>query len=190
MTVLKAAAAAAERGTAVTERESKRRSLDHILEPVCDEHSGLLILGSFPSVLSRENGFYYGNPRNRFWPVLEALTGREVPEGPAARRAYLLENGIAVFDVIKHCTIIGSDDSSIEDVVVCDLSPILNCCGREIPIFTNGGKADQLYRKYLEPVTGIRAVRLPSTSPANAAWSLPRLVEAWGAEVGPYLRSV
>lgn len=164
--------------------------MDHILPPVYDEHSRLLLLGSFPSVLSRENGFYYGNPRNRFWPVLEALTGRTVPEGPEARRAYLLENGIAVFDVIKHCTIIGSDDSSIEDVVVNDLAPILNCCGREIPIFTNGGKADQLYKKYLYPETGIRAVRLPSSSPANAAWSLPRLIEAWGAEVGPYLRSV
>lgn len=174
----------------MTERESKRRSLDHILEPVYDEHSKLLILGSFPSVLSRQNGFYYGNPRNRFWPVLEALTGHAVPEGAEARRAYLLREGIAVFDVIKHCTIIGSDDSSIEDVIVNDLGPILRCCGGKLPIFTNGGKADQLYRKYLEPVTGIRAVRLPSTSPANAAWSLPRLVEAWGAEVGPYLRSV
>lgn len=160
-----------------TDKEAARRQI-HPIAPVYDAHSRILILGSFPSVKSRETGFFYGHPQNRFWRVLSELFESPLPETVAQKRAFLLKNGIAVWDVIASCTIEGSSDSSIREVVPNDLRPIL----READIrqiFTNGGTADRLYRKYLEPETGRRAVRLPSTSPANAAWTVGRLKEEW-----------
>ncbi len=158
--------------------------IEHPIEPVYDANSKILILGSFPSVKSRESGFFYGHPQNRFWKVLAAVTDQDVPQTIEEKKAFLLKNHIAVWDVIQSCTITGSSDSSIKNVVANDLSEILN--GAVIrQIYVNGRKAEQLYRKYIFPETGIEAVCLPSTSPANAAWNLERLVNVW-REIAEY----
>lgn len=152
--------------------------IQHPIAPVYNENSNILILGSFPSVKSREQGFFYGHPQNRFWRVLAAVYGNEVPQTVEEKKEFLLRNGVAVWDVIASCEIQGSADSSIKDVVPTDLSEIL----AQAPvrrIYVNGKKAEQLYRKYQAKQTGIEAVCLPSTSPANAAWGMERLVEAW-----------
>ena len=152
--------------------------LTHTFEPVFYKDSKILILGSFPSVKSRENNFYYGHPQNRFWRVLAGVLRKDVPQTIEEKKTFLLEHHIAVWDVIESCTIIGSSDSSIKDVVVNDFSKILGKSKIET-IYVNGGKAYELYRKYAEKQTGIPAVKLPSTSPANAAWNLDKLCEAW-----------
>ena len=157
----------------------------HPIAPVFDEMSRILILGSFPSVKSREAGFFYGHPQNRFWRVLAAVLGCPVPATIDEKRNMLLAHHVAVWDVIASCTITGSSDSSIRDVTPNDLSVILDHA-RIRQIFCNGTTSYNYYRKYQEPLTGISAVRLPSTSPANAAWSLPRLEEAWSA-ILPFL---
>ena len=150
----------------------------HPIEPVYDEYSKILILGSFPSVKSREEMFFYGHPQNRFWRVLAAVCGREVPATVADKRALLLEEGIALWDVIASCEITGSSDSSIKNVVPNDLSRILDTTRIE-KLFVNGKTAEKYYRRWLLPVTKREAVCLPSTSPANAAWNLQRLTDAW-----------
>ena len=150
----------------------------HPIPPVYDENSSVLILGSFPSVKSRECGFFYGHGQNRFWRVVASVFGEKVPETIDEKRSMLLRNGVAVWDVIHSCEISGSADSSIKNAVPNDVGRIMNESGIE-RIFTNGKKADELYRKHLEQKTGIKAVCLPSTSPANAAWSLERLIEKW-----------
>ncbi|MCR5041433.1 MAG: DNA-deoxyinosine glycosylase [Clostridia bacterium] len=152
----------------------------HPIPPVYDADSSVLILGSFPSVKSRETAFFYGHGQNRFWRVVAAVFGEKVPESVDEKKAMLLKNGIAVWDVIRSCEISGSADSSIRNVVPNDVGLILRA-SRVSRIFTNGKKADELYRKYLEAETGVKAVCLPSTSPANAAWSLDRLTERWRA---------
>lgn len=163
----------------------ERVTLSHGFGPFYDEHSRVLILGSFPSVKSREAQFYYGHPQNRFWRVLAAVYGGDVPASPDEKKAFLAENGIALYDVIESCSIIGSADSTIEDVVVTDLAPILAAGGIGGRIFTNGAKAYELYRRYTYPKTGIAATKLPSTSPANAAFSLDRLAAIWRAALLP-----
>ncbi len=150
----------------------------HPIEPVYDSQSRILILGSFPSVKSREAMFFYGHPQNRFWKVTAAVFGCRVPQTIEEKRAFLLTNGIAVWDVIASCEIEGSSDSSIRNVTPNDLSRILNAAPVE-QIFVNGKTALKYYEKYLRPVTGREAVCLPSTSPANAAWKLEKLTEAW-----------
>lgn len=152
--------------------------LTHTFDPVFDKDSKVLILGSFPSVKSRENNFYYGHPQNRFWKVLAQIFEVEVPQTIDEKRTFLLEHHIAVWDVIESCTIIGSSDSSIKDVVVNDFSKVLENSEIET-IYVNGGKAYELYHRYAEKQTGIPAIKLPSTSPANAAWSLDRLCREW-----------
>lgn len=154
--------------------------ITHPIPPVFDEHSRVLILGSFPSVKSREAQFFYGHPQNRFWRVLAALFGEGAGETPAEKTAFLLRHNIALWDVIASCEIEGSADSTIANAAPNDLSVIL-CTAQITHIFTNGKTADRLYRQYQLPQTGITAVCLPSTSPANAAWSLDRLTEAWQA---------
>lgn len=156
----------------------KYEYLTHTFEPVFNKESRVLILGSFPSVKSRENNFYYGHSQNRFWKVLARVFEVEVPQTIEEKKTFLLEHQIAVWDVIESCTIIGSSDSSIKDVVVNDFSQMLENSAIET-IYVNGGKAYELYHKYAEKQTGIAAIKLPSTSPANAAWSLERLCEAW-----------
>lgn len=150
----------------------------HTIQPVYNEHSEVLILGSFPSVKSREQQFFYGHKQNRFWRVLARVLECEVPEDIPQKKAMLLAHHIAVWDVIASCEITGSSDASIRDVKPNDLSRILHCADiREI--YTNGSKAYQLYQKYIYPVNGQEAHLLPSTSPANAGYSLERLVDAW-----------
>ena len=152
--------------------------LTHTFEPVFNRESKILILGSFPSVKSRENNFYYGHPQNRFWKVLAQIFEVEVPQTIDEKRTFLLEHHIAVWDVIESCTIIGSSDSSIKDVVVNDFLKVLKNSEIET-IYVNGGKAYELYHRHAEKQTGIPAIKLPSTSPANAAWSLDRLCREW-----------
>lgn len=156
----------------------EKQQMTHTFEPVCDEKSKVLILGTFPSVKSREQKFYYGHPQNRFWKLLAALTGEEVPGTISDKKEFLLRNGIAVWDVVHSCTIEGSSDSTIRDVVPNDISGILERTQIR-DIFANGGKAYSLYEKYIYPLTGVKAVKLPSTSPANAAFSLERLEGEW-----------
>jgi len=150
----------------------------HTISPIYDKNSRVLILGSFPSVKSRDIGFYYGHPQNRFWRVISFLLGRETPDSKEEKRAMLLENNIALWDVIASCDIVGSDDGSIRNVTANDLGLIIGTAdiGR---IFTNGGTAFALYGKFCRDRTGIPAIRLPSTSPANAGYSLDRLIKAW-----------
>lgn len=152
--------------------------VEHTFEPVYDKNSKILILGTFPSVKSRENQFFYGHPQNRFWKVIAHVTGEEVPKIIEEKKALLLRNRIAIWDVIHSCKIIGSSDSSIQDVVVNDFSNILKNANIE-KIYANGGKAYELYQKYAFEKTGREIIKLPSTSPANAGWSLERLCEAW-----------
>ena len=143
-----------------------------------DTKSRVLILGSLPSVKSREQQFYYGHPQNRFWRVLSAVLGEEIPPDIPAKREILLRRGVALWDVIAECDITGSSDSSIRNVVPNDLSLIISAAHISA-IFTNGSAATSIYKKYQLPQTGIPSVPLPSTSPANAAWSLDRLIKAW-----------
>ena len=154
------------------------QSLKHTFDPVFDAESKILILGSFPSVKSRENNFFYGHPQNRFWKVMANVLDWNVPTTIEEKREMLLDNYVAVWDVIASCSIVGSSDTSIKDVVVNDFSRILENSKVE-RIYVNGGKAYELYHKYAEKVTGIQAVKLPSTSPANAAWSLEKLTKTW-----------
>lgn len=150
----------------------------HPIPPLFDEHSTILILGSFPSVKSREQAFFYGHPQNRFWKVIAAVLNVPIPQTMEEKRALMLASGIALWDVIAACSIEGSADSTIADVKVNDLSEILRT-GNIRAIFANGKTAYNLYTKHTQPQTGIAATCLPSTSPANAAWSLDKLVNAW-----------
>ena len=152
--------------------------ITHTFEPIYDENSRILILGSFPSVKSRENQFYYGHPQNRFWKVIAHVTGNKMPETIEEKKVMLIENGIAIWDVIHSCSIMGSSDTSIKDVVVNDFTEILSK-SKITKIYVNGTKAYELYHKYAEKKTGMKAIKLPSTSPANAAWNLERLYKAW-----------
>lgn len=151
---------------------------EHGIDPVYDADSRVLILGSFPSVASREVGFFYGHRQNRFWRVMSIVTGEKLPETINEKKALLINNGIALWDVISSCDIEGSADSSIRNVSANDLSPIFTAA-RIQKVFCNGKKAQALYDKYLLPVWGIQSVCLPSTSPANAAYSLERLASEW-----------
>ena len=152
--------------------------MKHTIDPVYNEQSQILILGSFPSVKSREQQFFYGHKQNRFWKVLAGVLGCDVPQSVEEKKAMLLSHHIAVWDVIQSCEIEGSSDASIRDVVPNDLACILNTADIRA-IYTNGGKAHELYGKYIEPVNKIAAHKLPSTSPAYAGYSLERLLAAW-----------
>ena len=156
----------------------KENRVIHPLSPVYDANSRVLILGSFPSVRSRETGFFYGHPRNRFWKVLAEVFEDAVPETIAEKKAFLLKHGVAVWDVIASCEIKGSSDASITNVRVNDLSVILDKADIR-NIYVNGSKAERIYVKYMENQIGRKCIRLPSTSPANAAWSLQALAESW-----------
>ena len=157
---------------------------EHNIPPVWDKHSRVLILGSFPSVKSREGQFFYHHPQNRFWRVLAAVLGYETHTTVPEKRAMLLAHGVALWDVIASCEITGSSDSSIRNAVPNDVGPI---AANVQAIFCNGQTAYRLYGRFLEPVLGRPAIPLPSTSPANAAWSLERLTDAWRAALGPAL---
>lgn len=157
--------------------------LSHGFDPVFDERSRILILGSFPSVLSRRNDFYYGNPHNRFWRVIASCAGVDAPGTIPEKKALLLSRGIALWDVIESCDIKGSSDASIKNVVPAHVERILSEADIA-SVICNGGTAGRLYHRYLEWKTKIEAATLPSTSPANASWSLDRLVKRWSDALG------
>ena len=151
----------------------------HTFPPIWTPESKILILGSFPSVKSREQGFFYGHPQNRFWKLMAHLLKEEIPTTIEEKRSMILKHNIALWDVIESCEITGSSDSSIRNVKVNDLGMIVK--GSQVRhVFANGGKSYELYAKHGKKLTGIPAVKLPSTSPANAAFSLERLAEEWG----------
>lgn len=152
----------------------------HPFPPLYDENSKILILGSFPSVKSREQMFFYGHPQNRFWRVTAAVFESEVPRTTEEKRAFLLKNNVALWDVIASCDIEGSADSTIKNVMPNDISIILRNADIK-KIFVNGKTAERYYNKYTKNAVSRDAVCLPSTSPANAAWSLERLIDAWRA---------
>ena len=152
--------------------------ITHPFSPVFDINSEILILGSFPSVKSREGSFYYGHPQNRFWRVMAALYQVPMPETNEEKTNILLSNGIALWDVIHSCDIRGSSDSSIRNVIPTDLRTILSKANIQ-RIYANGKTAAAMYQKHQFPQTGINIIPLPSTSPANAAWTLERLIDQW-----------
>lgn len=151
---------------------------NHPFGPLYNENSKVLILGSFPSVKSREENFFYGHPQNRFWKVLSKVLGYKTPQTIDEKRELLLECGIALWDVIASCEITGSSDNSIKDVTANDISVILDAADIK-KIYVNGKTAEKYFNKYIKNKTGREAVCLPSTSPANAAWSVDRLALAW-----------
>ncbi len=154
------------------------KNIVHTFKPVWDKYSKVLVLGTFPSVKSRENNFYYGHPQNRFWKVIAAVTKCDVPLTVEDKKKMLFDNNIAIWDVIASCSIKGSSDSSIKDVVVNDLLPILNNSNIN-RIYANGAKAYELYMKYSYPYAKREIVKLPSTSPANASYKLEKLIKYW-----------
>ena len=162
-----------------TKSENAAGTVLHNIPPVFDENSTVLILGSFPSVKSRESEFFYGHPQNRFWRVTAAVFSRPVPQTVEEKKAFLLENHIALWDVLASCEIEGSADSSIKNAVPNDIDIILSKAKIK-RIFVNGRTAEKYYKKYIQPRIGAEAVCLPSTSPANAAKSLEKLIEEWG----------
>ena len=153
-------------------------TVQHPFPPFVRRDSEILILGSFPSVKSRETGFFYGHPQNRFWRVCASVFADAVPETVEEKKAFLAAHRIALWDVIAACEIVGSSDASIQNAVPNDLAPLLAEANIQ-KIFVNGRTAEALYRKYTEPVLHRGAVLLPSTSPANAAWHFERLCAVW-----------
>jgi hypoxanthine-DNA glycosylase len=159
-------------------------TLEHTFSPEFDENSEILILGSFPSVKSREANFYYGHPKNRFWPLIADIFDEKEPSSTEEKKAFLKRNRIALWDVIAKCEIRGSSDSSIRNVEPNDINLILNS-SKVGSIYTNGRKAFDLYNRYCLEKTEREAILLPSTSPANAAFTYEKLREAWAAVRDP-----
>lgn len=157
----------------------------HEFAPIVDENTKILILGSFPSVKSRENQFYYGHPQNRFWKLLSSLLEYPLPMTIEEKKEMLKKRRIGVWDVIESCDITGSSDSSIRNVVPAKIPELLQEY-KIRAIFANGKLAEKLYKKYIYPQTGMKITALPSTSPANAAYSLSRLEDCWKV-ILPYL---
>ena len=160
----------------------KREAIVHPFPAFYRPDSRILILGSFPSVKSREQMFFYGHPRNRFWKVIAALYGEEEPPSVPDKRYFLERHRIALWDVIASCEITGSSDASVRNAVPVDVARVMHTAPIR-RVVCNGALAAKLYRRHLQPITGIEAVTAPSTSPANAAWSPERLTEAWRALV-------
>ena len=149
--------------------------IKHPIAPVYDESSKILILGSFPSTKSREEMFFYAHPQNRFWRVISSLLGERLPENVEEKRELLLKHGIAVWDSIASCDIAGSSDSTIKNVTPNNLDTILKS-GNVKAIFTNGKTSEKYFKRYNK---AIQSINLPSTSPANAAWSFEKLLNEW-----------
>ena len=159
----------------------KTQEYTHIVHPIpafFRPDSRVLILGSFPSVRSRESGFFYGHPQNRFWKVMAQLLEDEAPGTVEEKAAFLERHRIAAWDSIHACDILGSSDASIRNVEPNDLTEILQTASVR-HIYTNGKKSHEIYRSYCFPQTGVEDICLPSTSPANAAWTMEKLLTAW-----------
>ena len=162
--------------------KNTRTFVTHEFPALFDENSEVLMLGSIPSPKSREQGFYYGHPQNRFWKVLAEVLNEPLPATIDEKRSMLLKHHIALWDVLDSCTIIGASDTSIEDVVPNDIASLL-AKTKIKRIFCTGATAHKLYEKYCEAATGIKATKLPSTSPANCAVKMEKLVEDYGAVI-------
>lgn len=162
------------------EGDARAGVLFHPFAPAADEKATRLILGSFPSVMSRRNNFYYGNPRNRFWQVLGGVLGEGAPEDIPGKKAWLARHGIALWDVLASCRIRGSADACIREAGPNDISGLLRMTAIN-RVYCNGQTAGRYYRRFIQPLTRLQAVILPSTSPANAAWHLDDLISAWQA---------
>ncbi|HHT88313.1 MAG TPA: DNA-deoxyinosine glycosylase [Clostridiales bacterium] len=156
--------------------------LIHTIPPVYNEKSRILILGTFPSVKSREGEFFYHHPQNRFWRLISAICKEELPKTIDEKRMLLLRNRIALWDVVRSCDIIGSSDSSIKNVIPNDITPILKQADIQ-RIYANGGTAYRLYKRYIYQDVKREIILLPSTSPANASYSLERLIEVWSKKI-------
>lgn len=156
----------------------KASKVIHPLEPIFNQDSKILILGSMPSVKSREIGFYYSHPQNKFWNILSEIYQEDISNDIISRKDFLLKHQIALWDVIKSCTIIGSNDSSIKDVKINNINFLLKNSSIE-KIFTTGKKAYSLYQKYIFPKTKIEAIPLPSTSPLNAAMKYEDIIKEY-----------
>lgn len=152
--------------------------IKHPIPPFYNKDSKILILGSFPSIKSREQMFFYGHPQNRFWKVISKLYNTAEPDTIEEKKALLLNNNIALWDVIAYCDITGSSDSSIKNVVANDITEILKISNIE-RIYVNGKTAEKYYNKFIRDRIGIDAICLPSTSPANAGWNIDKLVNEW-----------
>ena len=156
----------------------KTERISHAFDPVFDSESRVLILGTMPSPKSRELGFYYSHPRNRFWPVLSKIFGEEIPKTPEEKQIFCLRHKIALWDVLKECDIEGASDSSIKNAVPNDISVILNSADIKA-VFATGATAAKLYKKFIAAETKIPATVLPSTSPANAKIGIEELFEEY-----------
>lgn len=154
----------------------------HPFEPVYSTESKILILGSFPSVKSREDNFYYAHPQNRFWRIIASILNVDVPRNINQKKDILLNGKIAIWDVLKSCKIEGSSDASIKEPIVNDISKVLDITNISC-IFFNGNKDFNIYNKYLKSKLHIKCKVLPSTSPANAMWNFDRLLEVWKKEI-------
>lgn len=154
--------------------------LYHRIPPIYDRNSDVLILSSFPSAASRRDGFFYANPRNRFWAVMSAVLECPLPLSVEQKKEMLLTHRIALWDAAASCEVTGSSDASITRISPNDIASLLSECGAR-RIFTNGRTAHSIYQRMIRADTGRDAVCLPSTSPANASWDFPRLVLAWRA---------
>lgn len=169
-----------------SEQRKTREHIEHDIEPVFDEDSRVLMLGTMPSPRSREQGFFYGHPQNRFWKVIAAVLNEPLPESINEKKQLLCAHHIALWDVLASCEINGASDASIRDPRPNDLRRILDQAAIE-KIFCTGAKAAQLYRKFCEPELGIPCEQLPSTSPANASVRTPDLITIYGKALRPYL---
>ena len=156
----------------------KLETIVHDIPPLYDAESRVLLLGSLPSPASREAHFFYGHPRNRFWPVLAAVLGEKTPETIEEKREMCHKHHIALWDTIAKCDIAGASDASVRNAEPNDIGRLLRESRIE-RIFATGAKAGELYRRLIEPQTHVPVTVLPSTSPANAAWTFERLVEAY-----------
>lgn len=154
------------------------KSLVHTVPPVFNENSKILILGSFPSIKSREGEFFYHHPQNRFWRVISAICDEKLPETIDDKKQLLIRNQIALWDVVHSCQVIGSADSSIKNVIPNDITPVIEHADIQ-RIYANGATAFRLYKRYIYKDNRREIILLPSTSPANASFSLEKLIDIW-----------
>lgn len=161
-------------------------TVTHEIQPVFDSRSRVLLLGTMPSPASREQGFYYGHPQNRFWRVIAAIFDEPAPRTIEEKRDMLLHHHVALWDVLASCEIEGASDASIRDAQPNDLARIFDAADIRA-VFATGTKAGELYRKLIEPTLGVPCTTLPSTSPANAKMKLADLVGAYGKALLPLL---
>ena len=156
----------------------------HPFKPIFDKNSKILVLGSFPSVVSRKFGFYYANPQNRFWRVLAGILNAPLPKSMDEKINFLLAYRIAIYDAAISCEIKGSSDAKMTAVTPANLEPIFKTANIT-QVYANGGKAYEICKKYLEDeilkATKNVVIKLPSTSPANAKFSIDKLASEWSA---------